>query len=479
VLTSQKIYIKKHPKRFVLLGILIIWYYFSLPKPLFDAPTATVIETKSGVLLGAKIASDEQWRFPETDSVPQKFRQCILAFEDQQFYHHFGFNPVSMTQAIQENLKAGKVIRGGSTITQQVIRLARKGKRRTYIEKLMELILATRLEFSCSKEKILKLYASHAPFGGNVVGLDMASWRYFGLPAHQLSWSESAMLAVLHQRTLLEKRNRLLKTLVTQQTIDSLTYELAISESLPKKPYHLPQIAPHLLDRVAKRNKGERVRTTIDMSLQKQVNALVKKYYESYRQNEVYNMAVLILDVKTREVLSYVGNTPTDRSHQKDVDIIKAGRSTGSVLKPLLYAAMMDKGELLPEQLVADVPTVIAGYAPMNYDETFSGAVPANKALARSLNIPAVRLLQQYGLQRFRDELYAFQIKNLSYSADHYGLSLIVGGAEGNLWDLCKTYAGLAGTLNHYENSSSEYFTGEFAEPIFFNRDAVNFIRCR
>ncbi|MDH7447445.1 penicillin-binding protein 1C [Aquimarina sp. 2201CG14-23] len=481
-----KNYIRKHPKRLIVIGVLLIWYYLSLPKPLFDDPTATVIETKNGELLGAKIASDGQWRFPETDSVPEKFKHCILAFEDQQFYNHFGFNPISMIDAIIENIKEGRVVRGGSTITQQVIRLSRKGTKRTYFEKLIELILATRLEFGTSKKDILKLYASYAPYGGNVVGIDMASWRYFGLPAHQLSWSESATLAVLpnapsliypgkNQIRLLTKRNRLLKTLLEQGTIDSLTYELSISEPLPEKPYRLPRIAPHVLDRLAKSNNGERLQTTIEISLQQQVNQLVKRHYETLRQNEVHNMAVLVVDVNSRKVMSYVGNTPTDRAHQKDVDIIQAGRSTGSTLKPLLFAAMMDKGEILPEQLVSDIPTVIAGYTPMNYDETFSGAVPANKALARSLNIPAVRLLQQYGLQRFRDELNAFQIENLRYSADHYGLSLIVGGAEGSLWDLCKTYAGFAGTLNHYQSNSSEYFTNEFTEPIILANTKVDF----
>lgn len=477
MLQHIKNYIKTHPKRFIVLGVILIIYYFSLPRILFDDPTATVIETRKGELLGAKIAKDGQWRFPETDSVPKKFKQCIIAFEDQQFYHHLGFNPVAMIAAINENIKAGKVVRGGSTITQQVIRLARKGKKRTYFEKLKELILATRLELRYSKENILKLYASHAPFGGNVVGIDMAAWRYFGLPVYQLSWAESATLAVLpnapsliypgkNQNRLLEKRNRLLRTLLQEGTIDSLTYKLSISETLPQKPYSLPQTAPHLLERLAKEHSGQRIQTTIDPLLQKQVNRIVKKHYEQLRQNEVHNMAVLVLDVATREVMTYIGNTPTDKVHQKDVDIVQAPRSTGSTLKPLLYAAMMDKGELLPEQLVSDIPTVISGYNPKNFDNGYSGAVPANRALARSLNIPAVRLLQQYGLQRFRDEMSAFHIKDLKYGADHYGLSLIVGGAEGNLWDLCKTYAGFAGTLNHYQNTSSEYYASEFVEPI-------------
>ncbi len=486
ILLRSKTYIINHPKRFIVLGILCVWYYFSLPNPLFNDPTATVIETEKGELLGAKIAKDGQWRFPVTDSVTQKFEKCIIAFEDQQFYRHPGFNPVAMFGALMDNIKAGNIVRGGSTITQQVIRLSRKGRKRTYFEKIKELILATRLELGTSKKDILKLYASNAPYGGNVVGVDMASWRYFGLPAHQLSWAENATLAVLpnapsliypgkNQIRLKKKRDQLLTTLFKQKVIDTITYELSINEPLPKKPYQLPQSTPHVLDRLAKKYEGQRLQTTIDLVLQKQINQIVMKHHDILKQNEVHNMAVLVMDVDTRKVLSYVGNTATDKYHQKDVDIIQAARSTGSILKPLLYAAMMDKGELLPEQLVSDIPTVIAGYNPKNFDENYGGVVPANRALARSLNVPAVRLLQQYGLQRFRDEIDVFRIKDIKYTAEHYGLSLIVGGAEGNLWDLCKTYAALAGTLNHYQETSSEYFTNEFTEPILLMDEVVNF----
>lgn len=485
-LSRIKSHLKKHPKRYLVLGVLLIGYYFCLPKPLFKNPTATVIESTTGELLGAKIASDGQWRFPAADSVSTKFKECILHFEDQYFFQHIGFNPISMVKAVAENMKAGKVIRGGSTLTQQVIRLARKGKRRTYGEKFIELIMATRLEFGYSKKEILNLYASQAPFGGNVIGIDMAAWRYFGVPAHQLSWAENATLAVLpnapsliypgkNQERLLQKRNRLLIKLLQRNIIDSLTYELSIKETLPQKPYRLPQVATHLLSRLSKKHSGKRLTTSLDFKLQQQVNTIVKRNYQNYKQNEVYNMAVMVMDIRTREVKSYVGNTPTTKQHQKDVDIITAGRSTGSILKPLLYAAMIDKGELLPEQLVPDIPTVIAGYAPENFSESYNGAVPANKALARSLNIPAVRLLQQYGLQRFKDELNAFKIRNIKYSADHYGLSLILGGAEANLWDLCKTYAGLAGTVNHYTETSSQYYTNEFTEPIVLANNPVEF----
>lgn len=479
---SQRIinWIKKNKIKSAIAFLLLLIYYFSLPRTLFQEPYSTVIESKEGELLGAKIARDGQWRFPAQDSVPDKFKKCIVYFEDEYFYKHPGFNPVAMVNAIRQNRKAGKVVRGGSTLTQQVIRLSRKGKGRTYFEKIIELILATRLELGYSKNEILELYAAHAPFGGNVVGLEMAAWRYFGVQSNQLSWAESATLAVLpnapsliypgkNQIKLLEKRNRLLLKLNQEGIIDKQTYELSIDEPLPQKPYNLPQIAPHLLERVTKNEEGTRVKTTLDFTLQNRVNQIAKYYYNQYRQNEVSNLAILVIDVQNRNVISYVGNAPTDGDHQKDVDIIDAPRSTGSILKPLLYAAMLDDGELLPNTLVADVPTQIAGYTPQNFNLTFDGAVPAHRALSRSLNIPAVLMLQDFGVNKFYEELQKFQLRDIDKSPDHYGLSLILGGAESNLWDLCRTYSNLSSTVNYFNKSHGKYRTKEFTELNYKN----------
>ena len=478
--------IKKHKIKTISFVILLITYYNCLPKILFAMPTSTVVTAKNNELLGAVIADDGQWRFPELDSVPTKFEHCILQFEDAYFYKHFGFNPVSISKAFIENIKAKKVVRGGSTLTQQVIRLLRKNSKRSYLEKLRELVLATRLEFKHSKKEILKLYASHAPFGGNVVGLEMASWRYFGLQSHQLSWAESATLAVLpnapsliypgkNQQKLKEKRNRLLLKLHKQKIIDVITYELALEEELPQKPYALPKIAPHFVQEIAKHQQGKFVKSSLDIQLQKQVNTLVSQHYYRQKQNEVYNMSVLVLDVETRKVLAYIGNSPTDNKHQKDVNNVISPRSTGSILKPFLYAQMLQNGDLLSGQLVSDIPTEIAGYSPKNFDLTFDGAVPANEALTRSLNIPSVRLLQRYGLEKFRDNLKTYQIKDIDKSADYYGLSLILGGAEASLWDLCKTFAGYAGIINHFESNKHQYYQQEFINPVFTNNAVVDF----
>ncbi|WP_298550357.1 penicillin-binding protein 1C [uncultured Algibacter sp.] len=479
-------YIRRHRIKSAVIVILLIAYLFCLPSQLFKDPTATVITSSNNDLLGAQIAKDGQWRFPHNDSIPEKFRTCIVQFEDEYFYKHPGFNPISIFKALLGNLKSGSVKRGGSTLSQQVIRLSRKGKQRTYFEKFKELILATRLELRESKEAILAYYSSNAPFGGNVVGLDAASWRYFNRNANELSWAESATLAVLpnapsliypgkNQEHLLKKRNRLLKKLLNHSIIDSLTYNLSIAEGLPQKPYPLPQTAPHLLQKVAQKYYGKRIQTTINSKLQVQVNHIVKMHYNQLSQNEIYNAAVLVLNVKTRQVLAYVGNTPTDKAHQKDVDIIDKPRSTGSILKPFLYASMLDSGDLLPNTLVADVPTQFGSYNPENYDKTYDGAVPASHALSRSLNVPAVRMLQQFGLDRFYHYLKQLKLKDLKYNANHYGLSLALGGAESNLWDLCKSYAALSSTLNHFSENSSEYFSNEFCEPTFLVSESIDF----
>ncbi|TYA74323.1 penicillin-binding protein 1C [Seonamhaeicola marinus] len=479
-------YIKKRKIRFSVLAILLIAYYFCLPKQLFKDPTSTVITSSNNALIGAKIAEDGQWRFPHNDSIPKKFRTCIIQFEDEYFYKHPGFNPISIFKALRDNVKSGDIKRGGSTITQQVIRLSRKGKQRTYFEKLKELVLATRLELRTSKEKILGYYTSNAPFGGNVVGLDAASWRYFNRSPYNLSWAESATLAVLpnapsliypgkNEIHLRNKRNRLLEKLLQNSIIDSLTYRLSIAEELPQKPYPLPQVSPHLLQKLSKSHKGQSLQTTIDVTLQHQVNTIVKHHHALLSQNEIHNAAVLVLDVKTRQVLAYVGNTPTNRTHQKDVDVIDKPRSTGSILKPFLYAAMLDAGDMLPNTLVADVPSQFGSYNPENFNKTYDGAVPASKALSRSLNVPSVRMLQEFGLNRFHHYLKALKLKDLKYNANHYGLSLILGGAESNLWDLCKSYAALSSTLNHFTETSSEYYSNEFCEPTLLPSETIDF----
>ena len=459
---------------------LITAFYFSISSSLFSDPFSTVLLDKYGELLSAKIAKDEQWRFPKSDSIPGKFEKCILHFEDEYFYIHFGFNPISFAKALWTNIKFGEVKRGGSTITMQTIRLARKGQSRTILEKIIEIFLATRIEFRYSKKEILNLYASHAPFGGNVVGLEAASWRYFGRPSYLLSWAESATLAVLpnspslifpgkNHDLLEQKRNRLLDKLLKNGIIDSTTCNLSKLEGLPQKPFPLPRYASHLLERSVKERISNRIlTTTIEKELQIKCRSIVKKHQKFLKANHIYNAAVFVMEVETGNVISYIGNTEkTNENHGQDVDIVISNRSTGSLLKPLLYAECLKDGSLLPEMLVDDIPTQIAGYSPKNYNKTYDGVVPAKRVIARSLNIPSVKLLQEYKYERFHFQLKNMGMSTLVHSADYYGLSLILGGSEGKLEEMCGIYASLARRLNHFCDSSSTYFQNDMRMPQY------------
>lgn len=463
--------------------ILLILYYFSLPASLFSAPYSTVLQARTGELLTATIADDGQWRFPQRDSVPVKFARALITYEDKRFYQHIGVDVRAMARAFRQNLQAGEVRSGGSTLTMQVIRLSRKNKSRTVFEKLVEMVLATRLELRYSKEEILQLYVAHAPFGGNVVGLEAACWRYFGRSMQELSWGEAALLAVLpnapslihpgkNRASLLAKRNFLLEKLEANGSLDAFTCELAKAEPIPDRPQSIPRHARHLVLRAKNMGEGGSiVKTTIDHALQQQVEILVEEHHKNLAGNQIHNAAALVVDVKTGAVLAYVGNVATQQgvSHNNEVDVIAAPRSTGSILKPFLYAAMLDEGKMLPQAILPDIPTFINGFAPKNFSKEYDGAVPANMALIRSLNVPAVHLLKEYRYEKFHTLLKQLGMTTLTQTPDHYGLSLILGGAEGTLWDITGMYASMGRVLTDFfqHPGSNKFQATNFHAPTY------------
>jgi penicillin-binding protein 1C len=474
----------------VLAIIVLVWYYFALPGRLFNDPYSTVLEDYQGKLLSASIADDGQWRFPKNDSVPERFIQALLAFEDKRFYSHWGIDVRAMGRALRQNIGQGRVVSGGSTVTMQVIRLSRKGRPRNVFQKLIELVLASRLELRYNKAQILSLYASHAPFGGNVVGLEAACWRYFGRDSEELSWGEAALLAVLpnspslmhlnkNREKLKAKRNWLLDKLRDSGKIDDVTCSLAKDEPIPEAPLPLPRYASHLLTRsIGEGHKQERIASTIQLPLQIRIERIVDEHHQYLKGNQIFNAAVIVLDVNSGNVLAYVGNTQAKKNyHSNDVDIITAPRSTGSILKPFLYAAMLDQGKILPQTLLPDVPTLISGFAPKNFTREYDGAVPADKALIRSLNVPAVHMLRQYRYEKFHSLLGQIGITTLTNPPDHYGLSMILGGAEGTLWDISSVYASMARTLNRYfeHPGKNKYNRKDFHSAIFRQSDSLTY----
>ncbi|MEP6926309.1 MAG: penicillin-binding protein 1C [Ginsengibacter sp.] len=474
---------------FITVTVLFTWFLLSLPSKLFNTPYSFLIEDKDGNLLNASIAADGQWRFPYNENVPNKFIECITTFEDKRFYSHPGVDVIAFSRAALKNLRSKEIVQGGSTLTMQVIRLSRHETKRNIREKIIESIQSLRLECSYSKKQIMALYASEAPFGSNVVGLDAASWRYYGRSPEKLSWGEMAALAVLpnapalvhpgkNRDVLLKKRNALLDKLLANKILDKSTCYLSKLEPLPGEPVSLPQVAPHLLQRFKEDIKNQKqssgLKTTIDINLQKNVIDILNQHHNVLKGNGINNACALVVDVETGNTLAYAGNIYDTKNPEleSDVDVIKAPRSPGSALKPILYAAMFSDGMILPNALIPDIPTQIGGYTPQNFDLEYDGAVPASMALARSLNIPAVKLLQQYKYQRFYDLLKQLGITTLNRPADNYGLSLILGGSEVTMWDLAGIYAGMARTLNHQKKNNGLALKEDFYSPNYFINEA-------
>ena len=437
-------------------GLVLLLWLFCLPTQLFnETPYSTVVVDKNGELLGARVADDGQWRFPPCDTLPEKFVRAVIEYEDRSFYSHFGVSLRGIARAVKQNISNGRIVSGGSTITMQTIRLHRRGQR-TFIEKFIEMFMATRLEWRYTKDKILRMYASHAPFGGNVVGIDAAMWRYLGNNGNDMSWAEAATLAVLqnapstihlskNRDRLLSKRNRLLKRLFDKGELTADEYELSIEEPLIGQPYPMPQIAPHLVEFHNRIAHGKLTQTDIEMPLQKRLESLTAHWRTEHALSGINDLAAIVAEVSTGNIIAYCGNADiaADRPG-KWVDIASAPRSSGSILKPLLYCAAMQEGIILENSILPDIPTDFGGFAPKNFDGSYSGVIGARSALAMSLNVPNVWLLKEFGVSRFASLLQKCGLSTLTRSADTYGLSLILGGAEVSLKDVVSCYAKIA-----------------------------------
>jgi penicillin-binding protein 1C len=454
-------FLRRRRKALLLLGgsvlLLALLDWWAKPGRLFSDPLSPALFSADGRLLGARLAADEQWRFPRMKAVPRRFFQALLQYEDRRFFNHRGVDLRALARAMLANARKGSVVSGGSTLSMQVVRLARKNPRRTYLEKAVEIFLALRLELSRSKQEILDLHAANAPFGGNIVGIDAAAWLYFNRGPEALSWAEAAFLAVLpndpkliagasRRQRLKAKRDRLLQRLRQTKFLSPLECDLARAEPLPAGARTVPRLAPHLLDTLAAHSgKNRPFLSFIRPGLQEMLNRIVQANGERLLRGNIRNLAALIVDNRRAEVVAYAGNVSrAGAEHGQDVDLARSPRSTGSILKPFLYAAMLQEGGLTPATLLADTPVHFAGYVPENFDRRFRGAVPARDALAWSLNIPAIRMLQQFGIPRFYNLLKKWGFSTLYRPPGGYGLTLVLGGAEGTLFDITRLYAGLA-----------------------------------
>ena len=444
----------------IFLAFLIILYSsIPLPNPLFPPDYSPTVLDEEGKILRVFLNNNQQWCLPPRQDlvVPEKLKKAVLCFEDRHFYRHPGVNLFSLLRALYQNISSGKVVSGASTITMQVARLMYP-KERTYFNKILEISQSLKIELHYSKEEIFQMYLNHAPYGENIIGYQAASLRYFQKMPEQLTWAEAAALAVLpntpglispltNRQQLRAKRDRLLKKLLDKSIIDQEAYQLALLEEVPDTSKSFQMFAPHLAQflKARAREKSPIIRTTIKKEIQQRVEDLVKQHLSYLDRLGIHNGAALAVETQTGKVRAYVGSQDFfDKTSQGQVDGVRAARSSGSLLKPFLYASSIDEGIILPQTLIKDVPTFFGAFSPNNANEKFNGMVPAKEALVRSLNVPAVRLLYTYGIYHFYHLLKAAGLTTLFRTADDYGLPLIIGGAEVNLWDMTVLYRGLA-----------------------------------
>lgn len=450
-------------------GAILIALMVYLLTPLSQQLThdySQVILARDSTFLRVFLNKDEQWCLPPqlNPTIPENLKTAVLVYEDQYFYSHPGVNPVALIRAIYLNLKHGEVISGGSTITMQLARMIRN-RERTILQKTLEILLSLKLEMKYSKEELLTQYLSHAPYGSNIRGYLAASHRFYDKKPDQLSWAEAATLAVLpnapgmvfpskNNSELRKKRDALLLKLFTEEHIDQETYQLSLLEPVPQTIIPFPLSAPHLTEKIHQLNQLDIVKTTIDPDIQYETNFFVKQHAATMKQMGVSNACALVINNQSGEVVSYVGSQDFDDLDRLGrVDGVQAARSAGSILKPYLYALAIDDGLILPTTLIKDVPTYFSSFSPNNASEKFAGIIPANKALIYSLNIPAVRLLNAYGVDKFYNQLKAAGISTLFRTSDEYGLPMILGGAEVTPWDIGRLYSGLANGGNFGEIS--------------------------
>ncbi|ECW8954608.1 penicillin-binding protein 1C [Campylobacter lari] len=431
--------------------------YFSFDsKDLFKGTYSKVLLDKNKEILSVFLDANEQWHL-ESEFIPQKLKSAVLLYEDKNFYSHYGVDFLALIRAFKNNLFSSKRS-GASTISMQTIKLLEQNKR-TYFNKFNEIIKAFALESAYEKDEILKLYLNNAPYGGNLVGVASAGLFYFEKDLKDLTWSEAALLAVLpnnpglinlekNKDKLLKKRNVLLDRLFEKGYFSKDILTLAKAEKLPSFKAR-KNLTPHLARRLLA--DKEKIISSIDKKIQIKFEEKAKEYSYKLQQKGIKNLAILLADTKTNKVLAYVGsNDFYDFASFGQVDGVIAKRSVGSTLKPLLFAFAIDEGLIVPESLMLDVPTYFSNFAPQNANKKYHGFVSAKESLQKSLNIPFVSLLVEYGYEKFfykLKDILDFEDENFK----KYGLSLILGTKELSLEDVVKIYLGLGNYGNFKE----------------------------
>ena len=448
-------------KLIILAGIPLAFLLVSVSSP-FDKgelhkPPSQAIYDKDGRILRVFLSPDEKWRMPcRLDEISPYLKKATITVEDRFFYQHPGINPWSLIRALYLNIKHGKIISGGSTITMQVARMM-EHRERTLFSKIIEIIRALKLELYYSKDEILEFYFNMAPYGGNIEGIEAACYYYFQKSPAEISLSQTALLTAIpnsprqlnperHPQRVKEKRDEMLKYLWKRRVVTDQEYSRSVSEEMVIENPGMPFSAPHFTDLAHRCYPNKmRMHTTLDREIQGKCEVTLRKHLRKWRSMGITNGAVVVIENKTNSLRGLVGSYDFfDESNSGQVNGAISPRSPGSALKPLLYAYGIDKGLITPSAILCDVPVNYAGYTAENYDGKYHGVVTAREALVRSLNVPAVLLLAKVGVPDFIFFMQEGGISTINPNQVSFGLSLILGGCDVKLIELANLYSTLA-----------------------------------
>lgn len=424
------------------------------PLPLSEVDPARVVVAEDGTPLWRFADADGIWRYPVTiEEVSPRYLQALIQYEDRWFWDHPGVNPFSILRAAWQDLSSGRVVSGGSTLTMQVARLLDPHPR-TFGGKVRQLWRALQLEWHLSKRDILTLYLNRAPFGGTLQGVGAASWAYLGKPPAKLSYAEAALLAVLPQapsrlrpdrwpERAQAARDKVLERMASQQVWPAAQVKESRQEPVWLAPRQMPQLAPLFARRMLGESRTLKITTTLDASLQRQLEELALSVKTRLPLRS--SLAMIVVDHTDMKVRGWVGSVDiNDDSRFSHVDMVSAVRSPGSVLKPFIYGMALDEGLIHPASLLQDVPRRVGDYRPGNFDSGFHGPVSMSEALVRSLNLPAVQVLEAYGPKKFAGNLRNAGLPLSLPAGAEPNLSLILGGAGARLEDIAAAYSTFA-----------------------------------
>lgn len=449
---------QKYPRAaFVLHSLLFLYILFLLMNLLFPLPLeriegdySTAVLFESGEVNYVARSKNNTFRiYTPPDKITYDIIKCFIGYEDRFFYHHPGINPVSVIRAFSQNLRSGRIISGASTITMQIARMI-EPKERTAVSKVIELFRAFQLETAYSKRELLSIYLNLIPLGGNLEGIGAGAHFYFNKQPSALSIGEIALLIGIPQspnyarpdlfpENARKVRDKVLKRLYDADVVSEKEYNSAIKTNPRKKRFSLPFTAPHLVMKVLEENRGEkRVYLTIDRAMQATCEAIIAKYRQKLKDEGIKNTAILVVDNKTGAIKTWIGGFAYENAHESMIDAVTIKRSPASTLKPFIYGKALDAGLITPRYVLYDVERFYAGYRVENYDKTYYGPITAADALTRSLNSPAVYLLEKL----HKGSLVGL-MDSLGYEAaqgDHIGLSLALGAKEISLFELTRHY---------------------------------------